>query len=123
MTAKPIKSEPLKTVLVIVLGMMVIYLVNKSKWALLAALLIGVLGVSSPFLAKKIDFLWMKLAWILSLIVPNILLTIIFYFFLTPIALLSRLSQKNSLYLKNTESSMFKDTTTKIEKSSFEKSW
>ncbi|HRG38674.1 MAG TPA: hypothetical protein PK289_09095, partial [Bacteroidia bacterium] len=78
MSAKPLKSEPLKTVLVIVLGMIVVHLITHAKWALGVSFVIGVLGVSSTFLAKKIDFLWMKLAWILSLIVPNILLSVIF---------------------------------------------
>jgi hypothetical protein len=75
-------------------------------------------------LAKKIDYLWMKLTWVLSMIVPNVLLSVIFYLFLTPIALLSRIfGKKNQLTLKNTKDSLFKENTKKFEKSSFEKTW
>jgi hypothetical protein len=124
MNIKNIKSEPIKTVLVITVGMMVIYLITKLQWALYISVSVGILGVLSDYLAKKIDYVWMKLTWILSLIMPNILLSIIFYIFLTPVALLSRVfGEKNPLSLKNTSSTLFKDSNKKFDKASFEKPW
>ena len=123
-TSKKIKSDPKTTLLVITLGMVVVYVVTRMNWALIAALAVGIGGLLSGFLAEKIDWLWMKLTYVLSLIVPNILLSVVFYLFLTPIAILSRIFGKsNPLDLKNTASSLFKDHTGKMDKASFEKPW
>jgi hypothetical protein len=118
------KPEPTKTILTITIGLLIIYLVTKHIWLLNAAILIGVIGLLSEHIATRIDFLWMKLAGLLSLFMPTILLTAIFYLFLTPIALLSRLfGEKNQLKLKNTETSLFKECSKYFDKTSFEKTW
>jgi hypothetical protein len=123
-TSKKIKSDPKTTLLVITLGMVVVYVVTRMNWALIAALAVGIGGLLSGFLAEKIDWLWMKLTYVLSLIVPNILLSLVFYVFLTPIAILSRIFGKsNPLDLKNTAPSLFKDHSGKMDKASFEKPW
>ncbi|RZT96151.1 hypothetical protein EV201_0784 [Ancylomarina subtilis] len=118
------KSDPIKTVLVITVGMLIVFSISHWRWAFNAAVIIGILGIVSPFLAKQIDFLWMKLAWVMSLIVPNIILSLVFYLFLTPIALLSRIfGEKNQLNLKNAKLSVFKVYKKDFNKSSFEKPW
>jgi len=123
-TSKTIKSDPKTTLLVITLGMVAVYVITRMNWALLTALGIGVAGLLSQGLAEKIDWLWMKLTYVLSLIVPNILLSVVFYVFLTPIALLSRLfGNSNPLDLKNTSPSLFKDHKGKMDAASFEKPW
>jgi predicted ferric reductase len=124
MNPKLQKTDPIKTVLVITVSMLIVFALTQWKWAFNAAVIIGLLGLLSSFLAKQIDFLWMKLAWVLSLIVPNILLSTIFYLFLTPIALMSRVfGEKNQLNLKNTNGSLFKDYNKDFDKPSFEKPW
>lgn len=81
-------------------------------------------GSFSLILTKWIDFLWMKLAWLLGAIVPRILLTVIFYILLTPLAMLSRLfGEKDPLLLNNKAGSFFKARVTEIKKASFEKPW
>ena len=124
MNPKLQKTDPIKTVLVITVGMLIVFALTQWKWAFNAAVIIGLLGLLSSFIAKQIDFLWMKLAWVLSLIVPNILLSLIFYLLLTPIALLSRVfGEKNQLNLKNKTDSLFKDYNKVFDKPSFEKPW
>jgi hypothetical protein len=121
---KKFKSEPVKTALIITVGFLVVYLITKGKWALGIALIVGLTGILSTYLTKKLEFLWMKLTWLLSMIVPNILLSLIFFLFLFPVAFLSRLfGQKDMLGLKNTKKSMFKETNKKFSKASFEKPW
>jgi hypothetical protein len=118
------KTNPTKTVLIISTGFSIIYLAVLWKWALILSIVIGLTGICSSYLCKKIDFLWMKLAWLLGLIVPNILLGIIFYFFLFPISLLSKLfGNKDPLHLKNKTKSVFVNVKKDFEKSSFEKAW
>jgi len=103
---------PSKTVLTIVIGFLVIntilYVNGKIEtvwnWSLWVAITIGVLGVLSPFMARKIQDLWMGLSRILSHIIPPILLSIVFFVILFPIALLSRLfGDKDPLQLKKTD--------------------
>jgi len=124
MSTVKMKSNPVKTVLVITVGMLVVYMFTKWQWALYVSLIIGILGVFSSFMAGKIEWVWMKLTWVLSKIIPNVLLSVIFYLFLTPIALLSRVfGQKDQLNLKNNKTSLFNDNKKKFTPDSFEKTW
>jgi hypothetical protein len=119
-----IKSEPTKTVLVITVGMLIVFLITQWQWALYTSAVIGLLGVLSSFFVEKIDYIWMKLTWVLSLIVPNIILSVIFFLILTPIALLSKVfGEKNQLSLKNTSNSLFKNYKKNFDKAYFEKPW
>jgi hypothetical protein len=118
------KSTPIKTILVISMGFLIVYLITQWKWAVYITLTVGLIGIVSDYLSKKLDFLWMKLTWILSFIVPNVLLTLVFYLLLFPIAVLSRLfGEKDPLRLKNTTNSIFKNSNKKFDKVSFEKPW
>lgn len=113
-----------KTVLVISVGFSLIYFLLGVKWALNVSLVIGVLGIISEKFCDFIDYLWMKFTDILGLIMPNILLSIVFYLFLFPLAVLSRIFKSSSpLKLKNEEESFWVSKTTKIDKTSFEKMW
>lgn len=117
-------QTPIKTVLTILIGFLILYLLTRNEAMLYIALIVGLAGVLSPYLRQKIDFLWMKLAYLLSLIVPNILLTIIFYCILFPIALLSRVfGKKDPLQLKNTSDSTFIKLEKTFDKAHFEKPW
>ncbi len=117
-------ANPTKTVLVITVGFLVLYFVSKQIAFLYIAMGVGILGALSSFLAEKIDWIWTKLGWLLSFIVPNIIMTIIFYLILTPTAFLSRLFGKSDpMDLKNTQASLFKEKESKFSKESFEKPW
>jgi len=118
------KNNPTKTVLVISVGFGLLFFVFGFRWALHTALIVGVLGIISNRACDLIDFLWMKLAKILSFIVPNILLSIIFYFFLFPLAVLSGIfGSKNNLQLRNSSDTLWVNKMAKIDKGSFEKMW
>lgn len=124
MKIKTEEVEKYKTILIIVIGMLVIHIITEYNWALYTALIVGLSGAFSAFLAGIINTLWLKIGMLLSYIVPNIILTIIFYVFLTPIAFLSRIfGEKNQLNLKNTEKSIFKVRNTLYSIESFENPW
>jgi len=124
MTKNKMKTESTKTILVITVGMLVVFMTTQWRPALILSMLIGVVGILSKYLAIKIDFLWMKLTWVLSLIVPNVLLSIVFYLMLTPLAILFRVfSRKNELFLKNTSPSLFKEYNKTFDKESFKNPW
>ncbi|MDG1332096.1 MAG: hypothetical protein P8P74_07190 [Crocinitomicaceae bacterium] len=124
MSATSKSTNPTKTVLVITVGFLVLYFVSKQIVFLYIAMGVGILGAISSYLAEKIDWIWTKLGWLLSFIVPNIIMTLIFYLILTPTAFLSRLFGKSDpMDLKNTQASLFKEKEYEFSKESFEKPW
>lgn len=86
--------------LVITVGLLVLHLIFKKPWLLTAALVLGLIGVFSNFLSEKITLGWMKIAEVLGRINATILLSVVFFLFLTPIAFIRRLfSKKDTLHL------------------------
>jgi len=65
----------------------------------------------------------MKLAYVMGLIVPNILLCLIFYLFLFPISLIYRQFNKDSLMLSKMHKTYFIEVNKESDKNSFEKIW
>jgi len=118
-------SNPIQTMLVICVGFMIIYLVSNWQPAIYISLIAGLIGIFSAYLSRKIEIGWMKLAWVLSFIVPNIILTLVFYLILFPVSLLSKLFQrnKNPLQLKNNCNSMFIERNKTFDAADFKNPW
>ena len=89
-----------KTILVMVVGLLVLSIAFKTPVISTIAIGIGVLAIASSFAAKWIEWLWLKLALALGWINSRILLTILYFVFLLPIAWVSRLFTKDPLLLK-----------------------
>jgi hypothetical protein len=88
------------------------------------SIIIGLVGVISDSASLIIDKIWFKISHILSLIVPNILLGLIFYLILFPISLLSRLfGNKDALNLKNNTKTLFINKNSIFKAKSFEQPW
>ena len=118
------KLKAKSTILVIVVGFIIIYTYSKNYNFLRISIIIGLLGVISDSASLIIDKIWFKISYILSLIIPNILLGSIFYLILFPIALLSRLfGNKDALMLINNKESFFKNRIQKFKITSFENPW
>jgi len=111
------------TILIISMGFLIFYLVFAWQWAVSVSLIVGVVGIISSYLSKKIEWVWMKLGDLLGLIMPKIILTIVFYLFLFPIALLYRIFNKDTLMLSKKYNSYFIDVKKEIDKKSFENTW
>lgn len=121
---KEMKSNPAKTVLTISVGFLVVFIVTKLNWTLWLALGIGICGVFSDALSRLIEIAWMKLAKILSYIVPNILMGLIFFCFLLPIALLSKVFRKaDVMHLKNNSNTVYTEKSIVYDKTHFENMW
>lgn len=118
------QNNTIKTMLTISMGFLVIYLIGHWNWALIIALSIGIIGMFSDFLSAKVEWIWMKLTKILSLIVPNILLGAVFYVILFPIAILSRLfSKKDPLQLNKQKLSYYLSESKVFKKDDFTYPW
>ena len=124
MEGKNIQADTSKsTILIISTGFLILYLAFSWKWAVIVSLLVGIAGIVSSVLSKKIEWGWMKLAKIMGYIIPNILLTIVFFLFLLPISLLSKLFSKDPLMLSKKYKTYFIDINKEMDKKSFEKIW
>ena len=117
-----IKKE--QSILTITVGFAILSEVFEEHRLLLLAIAIGIVGVFSKKLSLLIHKGWMSLSSILGLIIPNIVLAIVFYLILTPIALFRKLIGGNSQYqMKNETSTLFKKTNYQHKKADFEKIW
>ena len=117
------ETHPEATILVITLGCILIYKFLHLEWFFRIAVVIGLCGIFSPWLSRKIEWVWLKFSDILSRIFPKILLGLVFYLILYPLSLLARISGKDPLMLKNQYKSYFRDHNSPTDKSSFEKIW
>lgn len=121
---KAMKSNPAKTVLTISIGFLFVFVFGKFNWALWVSLIVGMVGIFSEGLSVLVEKIWMKLALILSKIVPNIVLGVIFFLLLLPISLLSKVFRKQDvLKLKNSSSTVYTSKSTVYDKAHFENMW
>lgn len=103
-----------KSILVIVLGLSILsfLLDNRFDWAhylLYAGLGIGVLSMLFEKIGVLIVKGWMKIGHALGYVNSRILLSIVFFVFLLPMALLYRAFSKNPLQLKEEGDTTFVD--------------
>jgi hypothetical protein len=94
------KNKDLETILSITLGFLGLYLLFKIDILLPLAFGIGVIGLFSNYLREKIVLFWLKLGHILGTINGTILLSIVFFVILFPVALLARAFGQSSFSLK-----------------------
>lgn len=111
------------TILVISMGFLILYVVFLWQWALIVSLIVGITGILSTYLSRKIEWFWIKLARLLGYIFPNILLTIVFFLFLFPISLLSKFFKKDPLMLSSKYETFFLNVPERLDKESFKKTW
>ena len=96
------EAEKSKAQLVIVTGLVVFSYIFKSAstYLLYAAAIVGVLCVFVPIFGDYLVKVWFKIAEGLGWFNSRVILTIMFYIFLWPIAMLYRLSSKNPMGVK-----------------------
>lgn len=93
----PPKSDPRTTMLVITTGFLGLHLLFDRSWLLTVAFVAGLIGVFSPWLSGKVEWVWHRLAMALGWINGHVLLSLVFFAVLTPIALLRRLGKRDAL--------------------------
>ena len=69
-------------------------------WAIIIAMIFLILGVMNSRLLTPFNILWFKFGIFLGKIVSPIVMGVIFFFVVTPIAILMRISKKDLLNLK-----------------------
>ncbi len=120
------ESEKAKAQLVIVTGLVVLYFIFKSRYPylLIAAAAIGVICIAIPVAGDLIVKGWYKFAEVLGAINGKILLSIVFFVVLVPVAILSKMGKKNPLALKReSKKSVFIDRNHKYTSKDLEQVW
>jgi len=94
------REKNLEAALAICAGLLVLFWIFDNKYFLIGATVVGVGALLSSFIAKMIAWFWYKLAETLGKVNGFIILTVLFFLFLTPLAWLSKLFRKDELQLK-----------------------
>ena len=112
-----------ETVLVITVGLLVLYLVFKKKVFLDAALIVGLIGVFSFYLSEKIDLMWGWLSRVMGTVSNTVLLTVVFFLVLTPMAVIRRMRKLGLRRFDPGATSNFSRREQVFGKKDFEKVW
>lgn len=104
------KQNNAEIILSIVVGFLALYFIFDLEGLLYASGIIGLLGLLSSTFASLLSKVWLKFAEILGRINGSILLTVIFFLVLTPVALLMKIfSSGSALNLKKPSKTTFVD--------------
>lgn len=102
------REKHLETILSIVLLLTIFYWITKGPYLLPVAAVLMIIGLLSRYLTEKIYWLFTTLTQFIGLVVSKIILTLIFFLLLFPLALLSRMfSKKDPLHLKKNSSDSY----------------
>lgn len=118
--------SPYETVAAFVTLSIVLYLIFPQKYWLFTGLGLGLLTLLFRPTAHWLDYLWLQISKVLNFVVTKVLLSVVFFVILVPIALLYRLSGKDSLQKKKLDgvgNSYFLTRNQGFSPKDFEKTW
>ena len=117
------KVNTYETILTLVTALVIFGLLFKIELLLTISIILGLIGILIKPLAEIISKMWLNLSEMLGNISSRIILSIVFFLVLVPIALLYRLFNKDALMIKNIKESTFNKRDHKYTKEDFEHPW
>ena len=106
---KDIRSFGITIAIILFIISAILFYYDKSSYEVIAYIgggFIG-LGIIIPALLKPIYILWMTFAVILGWVMTRVILSLVFYFIITPISFVTRLFGEDFLALKRVESDSY----------------
>ena len=94
------KTKDVEAILAICTGLAIVFYLTDIKLFLIIAIVLGLATLLSKIVTAFIAGIWYKIAAILLIINSNLMLTLLFFLVLTPIALIARIFKKDDLQLK-----------------------
>ena len=91
------KNNRFETLLTMSTGLLMVYAITRNKYLLLVIIIFNISVLFIKPFSNLIVKSWLRLSDILGMLSSGILLSLIFYFFLTPIAFIYRLFNKNNI--------------------------
>ena len=117
------KGKASETCLVISTGLILLFLITGKIVLIYIALGIGLIGIFLKPLARLITIGWFGLAEVLSRIVSTIIMIIVYYLILVPIASIYKMKHKRMLDLKNPSTSMWHEREHQYQKDDLDNVW
>lgn len=106
-----------------VVGLLVIAAILQNEVIAYIALGIGLISLIIPPVGYRVVWGWYKLAELLSRVMNPLILGLVYYTFISPIAILFRLFGNDPLELKTTKGSMYEIRDKTYSKEDLEKPW
>ncbi len=94
------KTKYRETLLVIVLGFSILYLIFDHEWMLYTSVGLGILGVLSTPINRWIHLGWIFIGEKLGFVMNKVIMGILYLFVLIPISMLARFFRKDIMNLK-----------------------
>jgi hypothetical protein len=94
------KDQSRDTGMAVVLLLLLIFASKKREGYLLAAIVLHVVNMAVPQIYKPVAVLWLGFSDLLGAVMSRVLLSIVFFAVVTPIAIFRRLAGKDSLKLR-----------------------
>jgi polyferredoxin len=117
------REKTLEAVLVITIGFLIIYLIKGNHLFLYVSVSVGLVGIFIKPLAKLIAKFWFKLGDWLGWIVSKLVLGVIFYSIVFPVAALYKLFNKDPLKIKANKDSLWTERNHKYTPGDLKNSW
>ncbi len=119
------KEQELKTMSVLALAMLLVFIIFKVKIFLVLAAAFLFISLFIPKLSFLIASWWMKFSGFLGKINTKIIIFLAYYLCLVPVAYVYRLFNQKEVdrFFAGQQHSCFKDVIKKYEKKDFEKMW
>lgn len=117
------KEKILEAILVITTGFIVLFAVLGKEWMLFVATASGLVGLLIPWLAAIVANVWYKIGEVLGFVVSKVVLFLLFYVLLTPIAFFYRLFNHDTLLLKRQNRSLWSDRNHMFQSTDLKNSW
>ncbi|MFH0758653.1 MAG: SxtJ family membrane protein [Bacteroidota bacterium] len=112
-----------ETLLVIVLGFSVLYLILDRNWMLYTALGVGMVGMLSAQLNRWIHQAWFFMGEKIGFVVSKVLLGALFFIVLIPMSLIARVFRKDIMHLKAPSASAYHQRDHLYEPADLENMW
>lgn len=115
----------LKTINILILALLVAFLVFGVQWLLWIAMLLCLGNALESRITSAIACYWMKFAAVLGAFNSKVILTLIFYLILTPLAFVYRIFNHHLVdhFRINKRQSYFEDLNKTYTQKDFEKTW
>lgn len=117
------REKNIEAILVICLGLVVFYLILDIRILLLISVLLGLAGLFIPFIAKWVAKGWYGLSHVMGFVMSKVVLTIVYFVFLYPMALIARAGNKLSIKLKKSPESYWTVRNYSYKKEDLENMW
>jgi hypothetical protein len=117
-------NKPIETMLVLAMACLAAYVLWHAKVALWLSFGFGLVGILWPWMSRQIARLWMGLTRVLGRISNAVLLSVVYWLVVVPVAVFRRMRKKDKLtYFDRAAGSNFDSRDHLFTKEDLEKVW